>query len=69
MKDDTVYNEVVKEWEQWGTTKHVTDAFGFNDLLKLEYGFIVRGQYKESFNYTIVDEKKFTWFLLGGRIR
>lgn len=67
--DNPVFALVVAEWERWPQTKHKTDDFGFKDLLKQQYGFIMYGQNKKSFRYTIVDEKKFAWFLLGGRIR
>ena len=68
MKDN-VYTEVVKEWERWPSTKHLTDAFAFNDLLKAAYGITISGRNKSTFKYSVDDEQKFAWFLLGGRVK
>lgn len=68
MNHDAIYNAVVAEWERWPETKHITDEFGFKDLLRAEYGFTMNGTNRATFSYKVVDEKKFMWFCLGGRI-
>ena len=52
------------ECDDWPTTKDTVADFSFNDYVKRMYGFTYRGP-KSTFQYTVVDEKLFAWFLLG----
>ena len=68
------YQEVVAEWGRWPVTKDLTEVFDFRELCKKKYGFTIAYRNAEdrknkSFRYNIVDEEKFTWFLLGGRVK
>lgn len=51
-------------FENWKDLKDSTTHFGFKEYIKDEYGFEYYGSNIPSFQYSVVDNKKFMWFIL-----
>lgn len=64
MTDLEICHIVQDIFENWPKLKHTTPHFGFREYIKDEYGIEYYGHTITSFQYKVVDNKKFMWFLL-----
>jgi len=67
MNNIQVYESLSQHWANWHKIKDTVVYFMFKDYVKGRLGFTYTGSSADSFQYAIVDEKKFMWFLLGGK--
>lgn len=64
MEATQVHIITIQKWQEWPKIKDTVPDFGFREWIKRNYGY----EYSKvgfEFSYTVVDEKKFAWFILS----
>jgi len=64
MDDFTVCEAVQTLYKDWHWIKDTVPDYGFKDYLKRVHGTEFYGTNIQSFKHTVVNEKKFMWFML-----
>ena len=59
-----IQHEIAREWKRWPESKNEVRYFGFKEYIKGECGLDYHHGTNGNLAFTVVNEKKFSWFLL-----